>query len=200
MIAEERSSLELINARFAQFKQKKEELRKKRRIHRSILAALSLGFLCTLTLWFYAPRWVDSHGVAGAAGSAKRASITGQYRGILSPKEVEEWNDTLVQSGKIYVKLKTEIQVTGGTKAYIRLINPPYCAYDSKCTIADKDTGAVLYQSGTVEPGTVVEYAGLNQNTPYGKTPVCVTLQYCPHGKERVIKTKEIAAVLVTPK
>lgn len=194
------SSLELINARFAQARQKNEELRKRKRVHKRILAALSLTFLLSLVLWFCTPVWLDRHSPTGAAGSAKRASVTDNYKGILSPKEVDEWNNTRVQSGKIYLKLKTEIQITGGTKAYIRLINPPYCVYDSKFTIAEKDTGAVLYQSGTMEPGTVLEYVSLQRSAAYGETPVNVTLQFCRHGKDRVIGTKEVDAVLITSK
>lgn len=200
MIPKESSSLELINARFVQARQKKEEIRKKKRVHRRILALLSLTFVCACVLWFFMPVWMESHSPTGAAGSAKRASVTDRYKGILTPQEIDDWNGTSVQPGKIYLKLKTEIKITGGTKAYIRLINPPYCMYDSKFAIAEKDTGTVLYQSETMEPGTVSEYINLNRNAAYGETPVCVTLQFCRHGKDRVIGTRKVDAVLVTSK
>lgn len=200
MEAKEKSSLELINARFAQIQKEKEEAGKRKRIHRGILLLLFCGIVSSLALWFWLPGWVDRHSSAGAAGSEKRAAVTEKYRGVLTPMEIEEWNGTAVQSGKIYLKLKTEIQITGGTKAYIRLINPPYCAYDCRFSITESDTGEMIYQSGTVEPGTVLEYVDLDKSAGYGETQVSVTLEYCRHGKSRVIRTEEVEAALVTSK
>lgn len=81
--------------------------------------------------------------------------------------------------------------MVGGTKSYIRLINPPYCAYDCKFNIEESDTGEVLYQSDTIESGTVIEYVGRNRNAAYGETQVCATLQFFRCGKDRVIREKE---------
>ena len=200
MDVKERSSLELINARFAQIQKKKDELRRHRIIHWVILALFSAGMVFLLVLWFCLPVWVDRQASTGPAGSAKRASVTEKYKSVLTPQEIEEWNSTRVQSGKIYLKLKTEIQVTGGTKAYIRLINPPYCAYDCKAYIEERDTGEVLYESDTINPGTVLAYINLNRNAGYGETQVRVILQFFRYGKDRVIRTEETEAVLVTSK
>lgn len=193
-------SLELINARFAQIQKKNEEIRKKKRIHKKILVLLGTVFVCTFVLWLCMPAWMDRRSPMGAAGSAKRASITGKYKSILSPKEIEEWNYTMVQSGKIYIKMKTELQIIGGTTAYIRLINPPYCMYDCKFAIAESDTGEIFYESDTLEPGEILEYASLNRIVDYGETPVDVTLQFSRHGKSRVIRTIKTEAVLITAK
>jgi len=200
MEVKEQNALELINARFAQIQKKKDGERKQRRIHRSVLLLLFAGIIISIILWFWLPVWIDRHSPTGAAGSAKRASVTEQYRDVLTPQEIEEWNGTRVQSGKVYLKLKTEIKITGGTKADIRLINPPYCAYDCKVSIVEKESGLMLYESDRIVPGTVLKYVGLNRNASYGRTPVSVSWEFYRHDGDRVIGTEETEAVLLTSK
>lgn len=200
MEAKEQNALELINVRFAQIQKKKDGERKRKRIHRSVLLLFLAGILISLVLWFCLPVWMDKHSSTGAAGSAKRASVTEKYKDVLTPQEIEEWNGTRVQSGKVYLKLKTEIKITGGTKAYIRLINPPYCAYDCRVSIVEKETGMMLYESDRIEPGTVLKYVGLNRSAEYGRTPVSVSWEFYRHDGDRIIGTEETEAVLLTSK
>lgn len=192
------SSLELIHEQFLQMRREIKILRKRKRIHRGILALFFLLSACLMLLWIFLPVWMDHHSFTGAADSEKRASVTEQYREWLTPQEIEAWNNTRLQSGKVFLKMKTEIQVSEGTKAYIRLINPPYCAYDCRFRITEEDTGQVLYESDILAPGTVQNYAGLGSTPDYGETPVVVKWLFYRHGKERVIRTEEVQATLVT--
>lgn len=201
MEKEERpGALELINEQFARMQKEGDAAGKRRSVHRKILAVLAVLAIASVFLCFYIPIWLDAHSAAGGAGSTVRALVTDKYRDILTPKEIEEWNSARVQPGKIYIKLKTEIQVTEGTKAYIRFVNPPYCMYDCVFRITDEAAGEILYESDKVNPGTVLKYVNLKREADYGEEQVRVNCQFYSHGKDRMIETKEVQAVLVTSK
>lgn len=203
---ERMNSLDMINERFIQLQREKVPgAVKKRPFFRRKMVLLLLFLLLLLVavvlgLWYFVPRWRDQNSFAGAAGSARRASITGNYQGILTAQEVEEWNTTRVQKGKVYLKLKTEIQVTGRRQAFIRVVNPPYCEYDYRFTIAVKETGEILYESETLSPGTVLEQASLNREIDHGQTEAVVTYTFYRHGEEESVGTREVQVVLDTEK
>ncbi len=201
-----RDPLELINERFLriQTEQFTEPVRKKKVCRKRILLlALLIFFVLALGMggfWYYIKEWPDRHSDTGAAGSARRASITGNYQGILTSEEVEEWNDTKVQRGKVYLKLRTQVPVSERRIANIRVVNPPYCAYDYRFSIAESDTGEVLYESGVVTPGTVLEQVSLDRQIEHGQTEATVLYTFYKHGKEKKEGTREIRVVLDTEK
>ncbi len=110
------------------------------------------------------------------------------------------WKETKVQPGKAYIQMKTEIHVSEGNMAAIRLANPPYCAYDCRIEIKETETEKLLYKSETLSPGTLIEKAALEEQAGYGETDVTVTYFFYRHGRERLIRSREIAAVLKTEK
>lgn len=201
-----RDPLELINERFLriQTEQFTEPVRKKKVCRKRILLlALLIFFVLALGMggfWYYIKEWPDRHSDTGEAGSARRASITGNYQGILTSEEVEEWNDTKVQRGKVYLKLRTQVPVSERRIANIRVVNPPYCAYDYRFSIAESDTGEVLYESGVVTPGTVLEQVSLDRQIEHGQTEATVLYTFYKHGKEKKEGTREIRVVLDTEK
>lgn len=197
--------LELINQRFLQIQTERlpEPKKKKASWKRILLLVFLLLVIAALGaggFWYYIKEWPDRHSDTGAAGSARRASITGSYQGILTSQEVEEWNDTKVQRGKVYLKLRTQVPVSERRIANIRVVNPPYCAYNYRFTIAESETGEVLYESEVLKPGTVLEQVSLNRQIEHGQTEATVTYTFYQHGKEEAEGTKEIQVVLDTEK
>lgn len=195
------STLEEINQRFIrereiQFRTAQKKKRKKIYCAASAIM-IALAFFAILVCY---PEMLDRNSAAGAAGSAKRISVTEKYRGLLDAQEMEAWKETKVQPGKAYIQLKTEIHVSEGNMADIRLANPPYCIYDCQIEIAEKETEKLLYKSEKLSPGTMIETMALEERPDYGETDVTVTYFFYRHGKDRLIRSREIAAVLKTEK
>lgn len=203
---EKRDPLELINERFAQLQsaateepaEKKKLFSGKKVFLLIFMVAILLG--AAAAVMYILPELRDRNSLNGAAGSAKRASVTGNYRGILTSEEIEEWNNTKVQKGKVYIKVKTEIQVEERRLAYLRLINPPYCEYDCRFTIKEKESGEILYESETISPGNVVESVSLSHKIEYGSTEASIIYSFYAQGEEKAAGTKVIDVVLETAK
>lgn len=203
---ERRDPLELINERFAQRQSAASEKSAGKRKRFSGKKVVLLIFILAVLLFlaigirYILPQIRDQNSRNGAAGSAKRASVTGNYKGILTSEEIEEWNNTKVQKGKVYIKVKTNIQVEERRLAYLRLINPPYCEYDYQFIIKDKESGEILYESEMISPGTVVESVSLNHKIAYGSTEASIVYSFYEPEEEKPTGTKIIDVVLDTAK
>ncbi len=195
------STLEEINQRFVREREiqfKTAQKKKRKKIYCAAGAiVIALAFFSIFVCY---PELLDRNSAAGAAGSAKRIAITEKYRGLLDAQEMEAWKETKVQPGKAYIQIKTEIHISEGNMADIRLANPPYCAYDCRIEIKEKETENLLYKSERLSPGTMIERAALEKETGYGETDVIVTYYFYRHGRERLIRSREITAVLRTEK
>lgn len=204
---EKRDPLELINERFLQLQSENTAIpaKKKTKVRWKRVTLLVTLLILLLALgaggfWYYIEEWPDRHSDTGAAGSARRASITGSYQGVLTSEEIEAWNNTKVQRGAVYLKLRTQVPVSQRRVANIRVVNPPYCAYDYRFTISENDTEEILYESEGITPGTVVEQVSMNRQIEHGQTEATVTYTFYRHGEEEAVGTREVQVVLDTEK
>lgn len=185
-------------------KRTEEEMRRKNRRRKIAGIVLAFMLLNLLFAWgalryLYSENRIVKNPSAGAALSAQRVSVTERYRDILTEDEIEEWNTTEAEQGKVFLKLNTQMHIENGTRANIRLLHPPYCVYDCKIQITDRKKN-LLYQSEVLTPGTVLESVLLKQRPEQEKEPVQVHYMFYESGTEEVIGVKDVDAVLVSVK
>lgn len=86
--------------------------------------------------------------------------IPEEYDSILTDNEKEEWKNRAADSSRLFVQMNQKLNVAGNKKVYLRLINPPYSTFDMQVKIyTQDDPETVLYQSGILKPGEILEYA-----------------------------------------
>lgn len=97
-------------------------------------------------------------GQTEAAGAGR--AIPEEYETILNEEEKEEWKNRETDSSRLFVQLNQKLNVDKNRNAYLRLINPPYSAFYIQIKIYEQDNPeTVLYQSDSLKPGTILEYA-----------------------------------------
>lgn len=108
-----------------------------------------------------------------------RNQDTAPYAGVLTAEEQKNWQEKPVIKGAVTLQLNLLIPVTDEGVAEIRLINPPYSyfACEAKLTLAG-DEGQVLYQSGRLNPGSVVLRAKLDAALTAGQQDAIVTYSF----------------------
>lgn len=193
----EKNAVLLINERFAEALENQQP--GKKRISRKRVLILSFFLIDVILacagIWWLMPGKAAKLSPAGEALSAQRASVTGKYRDILTDTEIEEWNTTDVQAGKVFLKLNTQIEVKSGDQAYIRLLNPPYCTYDYQFTIV-KQGGGLLYESEVLPPGSVQEYITLNTKIGDQAEKAWVNYSFYNSGEDELAGSKKVAVIL----
>lgn len=193
----EKNAVMLINERFAETlgeqRPEKQGISRKRAL---ILSFLLLDVLLACAgIWWLMPGKESGASPAGEALTAQRASVTGKYKDILTDAEIEEWNTTEVQAGKVFLKLNTQIKVRSGNQAYIRLVNPPYCTYDYQFTIV-KRGGGLLYESEVLPPGSVQEYITLNTKIGDQAEKAWVNYSFYNSGENELAGSKSVEVIL----
>lgn len=90
------------------------------------------------------------------------------YIDILNKKEKEKWLEKKQDKNAAYIQINQIITIAeDGTKANIRLINPPYSACDMEVTVQLEDGQKLFYQSDRLKPGTLIEYIDLTKREIY---------------------------------
>jgi len=94
-----------------------------------------------------------------AAEDAGR-TIPEEYEAILNEKEKEEWIGRKTDNSRLFVQMNQKLNPDKDGKVYLRLINPPYSAFNIQIRVyIQDDPETVLYQSEVLKPGTILEYA-----------------------------------------
>lgn len=97
--------------------------------------------------------------------TAKRNPDWKSYLSVLNKKEKEKWLSKKQETDGSYMQMNQIVLIgSDGYTADLRLINPPYSACDIEISIKVPGLEDVVYQSGRLAPGTVIEEGRLNNN------------------------------------
>lgn len=119
--------------------------------------------------------------------------IPEEYEDILTDNEKEEWKSRAADSSRLFVQMNQKLNVDGDQKVYIRLVNPPYSAFDIQIKIyTQDDPDTVLYQSEILKPGEILEYAEFENIPEAGDYTAGVEYTVYDSGGNR-IGTHEVA-------
>lgn len=115
------------------------------------------------------------------------------YESILNEKEIEEWKNRETDNSRLFIQMNQKLNINDEGKAYLRLINPPYSAFNIQVKIYAQDNPEeVLYQSEVLEPGTILEYADFDSIPSPGQYEGGV--EYTVYDKDgSIIGTHEVA-------
>lgn len=132
-----------------------------------------------------------------AAAEAGRV-IPEEYEAILNEKEKEEWKGRKTDSSRLFVQMNQKLNLDGDGNVYLRLINPPYSAFDIQIRVyIQDDPETVLFQSEVLEPGTILEYADFDSVPEPGEYAAGV--EYTVYDKKgNKIGTHEVSVELST--
>ena len=132
----------------------------------SIVLTSGLAVVC-LALIFY-----NGMLVLDKAPDVPRNTDATPYLQVLNKGELEEWAQTSVIPGQASLQMNLQIPVENGSNAEIRLINPPYSDFVYEFVLALPQEGGgetTVYSLENIIPGTVVQYAELEQPLPAGE-------------------------------
>lgn len=119
-----------------------------------------------------------------------------RYRDILTEAEQEDWTGKGIQKGEAVFQLNLEIPVdAAGSQADIRLVHPPYSDFICKVRLKDMESGIILYESGEMIPGTLLQYITLSETMAVGKYDAVAEYTFMD-GKGKVHGTYDVKVVL----
>lgn len=124
------------------------------------------------------------HSVKAVQANPESAS----YETLLTDKEQKEWSQKEADPDHMYLQMNQAVKVDAQGNADIHLVHPPYSPYYCQVKINLNGQGDLLYDSGNLRPGTVVQETQITQRLPEGIHKATAVFQYLDD-EETVVST-----------